>query len=401
MTQEEFQQVENVYNTRLSRVSVRFVRYLYGQINWDARLIGIKGARGVGKTTLLLQRIKQAHKKPDTVFYASLDSIWFQSHSLPELVEWLYQRGVRYLYLDEVHKYDNWAQVIKNLYDTYIDLNIVYTGSSLLEIDHSRVDLSRRQTLYTLQGLSFREYLEMRDVLHIKPQSLAQLIGEHVPIAMDVVREIPVLKYFEEYLRYGYYPFHIEAGVDYLPRLAETAQLVVESDLPAVERLSYSTLQKAKQLMMVVAENVPLVPNVSKLSAQLETTRDVCLRLLYALDRAGLLMLLTREVKNYKHLVGPEKVFLGNTNLMYALGGRVNEGAQRETFFLNQIGSVAEVVCPQKGDFLVGHKYLFEVGGKGKTFEQIKDIADSYLAIDGIDVGGRNRIPLWMFGLLY
>lgn len=401
MTQEEFQQVENVYNTRLSRVSVRFVRYLYGQINWDARLIGIKGARGVGKTTLLLQRIKQAHKKPDTVFYASLDSIWFQSHSLPELVEWLYQRGVRYLYLDEVHKYDNWAQVIKNLYDTYIDLNIVYTGSSLLEIDHSRVDLSRRQTLYTLQGLSFREYLEMRDVLHIKPQSLAQLVGEHVPIAMDVVREIPVLKYFEEYLRYGYYPFYIEAGVDYLPRLAETAQLVVESDLPAVERLSYSTLQKAKQLMMVVAENVPLVPNVSKLSAQLETTRDVCLRLLYALDRAGLLMLLTREVKNYKHLVGPEKVFLGNTNLMYALGGRVNEGAQRETFFLNQIGSVAEVVCPQKGDFLVGHKYLFEVGGKGKTFEQIKDIADSYLAIDGIDVGGRNRIPLWMFGLLY
>lgn len=390
-----------MYNTRLSRVSVRFVRYLYGQINWDARLIGIKGARGVGKTTLLLQRIKQAHKKPDTVFYASLDSIWFQSHSLPELVEWLYQRGVRYLYLDEVHKYDNWAQVIKNLYDTYIDLNIVYTGSSLLEIDHSRVDLSRRQTLYTLQGLSFREYLEMRDVLHIKPQSLAQLVGEHVPIAMDVVREIPVLKYFEEYLRYGYYPFHIEAGVDYLPRLAETAQLVVESDLPAVERLSYSTLQKAKQLMMVVAENVPLVPNVSKLSAQLETTRDVCLRLLYALDRAGLLMLLTREVKNYKHLVGPEKVFLGNTNLMYALGGRVNEGAQRETFFLNQIGSVAEVVCPQKGDFLVGHKYLFEVGGKGKTFEQIKDIADSYLAIDGIDVGGRNRIPLWMFGLLY
>lgn len=401
MTQEEFQQVENVYNTRLSRVSVRFVRYLYGQINWDARLIGIKGARGVGKTTLLLQRIKQAHKKPDTVFYASLDSIWFQSHSLPELVEWLYQRGVRYLYLDEVHKYDNWAQVIKNLYDTYIDLNIVYTGSSLLEIDHSRVDLSRRQTLYTLQGLSFREYLEMRDVLHIKPQSLAQLVGEHVPIAMDVVREIPVLKYFEEYLRYGYYPFHIEAGVDYLPRLAETAQLVVESDLPAVERLSYSTLQKAKQLMMVVAENVPLVPNVSKLSAQLETTRDVCLRLLYALDRAGLLMLLTREVKNYKHLVGPEKVFLGNTNLMYALGGRVNEGAQREPFFLNQIGSVAEVVSPQNGDFLVGHKYLFEVGGKGKTFEQIKDIADSYLAIDGIDVGGRNRIPLWMFGLLY
>ncbi len=401
MTQEELQQIENVYNIRISKVDTRFVRYLYKQINWDARLIGIKGARGVGKTTLLLQRIKLARQKADTVFYASLDSIWFQSHSLPEMVEWLYQRGVRHLYLDEVHKYDRWAQVIKNLYDTYSDLYIVYTGSSLLEIDNSRVDLSRRQTLYTLRGLSFREYLEMQNVVQLPVQTLDGLVENHLQLSMDVVREIPVLKYFDAYLRTGYYPFYIEAGDDYLPRLAEVAQLVIEGDLPAVERMSYSSMQKAKQLMMVIAGNVPLVPNISKLSAQLETTRDVCLRLLYALDRAGLLMLLTKEVKNYKHLVGPEKVYLGNTNLMYALGVHIDEGALRETFFMSQVSAVADVVCPQHGDFQVGHRFLFEVGGRSKNFEQIKDIPDSYLAVDGIDMGSRNRLPLWLFGLLY
>jgi hypothetical protein len=263
------------------------------------------------------------------------------------------------------------------------------------------VDLSRRQTLYSLYGLSFREYLDLQRVMSLQPYSLDELLDRNNALSTDIAREIPVLKHFEDYLHNGYYPFQLDAGADYFPRLAETAQLVIESDLPSVERLSYNTLQKAKQLLMVVANNVPLVPNISKLSSQLETTRDVCLRLLYALDRAGLLLLLTRELKSYKHLVGPEKVLMGNTNLMYALSGRVNEGVLRETFFLNQVSSIAEVVCPQQGDFLVNNKYLFEVGGRNKTFEQIKDQPDSYLAVDGIDIGSRNRVPLWMFGLLY
>ena len=208
-------------------------------------------------------------------------------------------------------------------------------------------------------------------------------------------------KHFADYLRKGYYPFYIEAGDDYLSRLDETSKLVIETDMPAVENVSYTTIQKTKQLLMVVAENVPLVPNISKLSGQLDTTRDLCLKMLYTLDRAGLLLLLTREIKNYKHLVAPEKIFLGNTNLMYAFGNRVNEGTLRETFFLNQLSLGHEVCAPGHGDFIVDNKYLFEIGGKNKSFEQIKDVQDSYLAVDGIDVGSRNRIPLWMFGLLY
>lgn len=401
MTQEDYQQLENLYLAKIKKVNTRFVRYLYNTINWDVRLIGIKGARGVGKTTLLLQRIKMAYKKTDTVFYVSLDNMWFQSNTLPELVDWLYMHGVRGLFLDEVHKYPNWSLVIKNLYDTYDDLSIVYTGSSMLEIDNSRVDLSRRQTLYTMQGMSFREYLAMYKIREVEPVTVTQLLEEHQELAMDICRDIPVAKHFAAYLKSGYYPYAMEAGGDYLSRLSETTRLVIETDMPAVETVSYATVQKAKQLLMVVAEHVPLVPNVAKLSAQLETTRDSCLKMLYTLDRAGLLLLLTRNVKDYKHLVAPEKIFLGNTNLMYALGSVVNEGTLRETFFLNQLTQNHNVNAPSQGDFLIDGKCLFEVGGKNKTFEQVKDVADSYLAVDGIEIGSGRRIPLWMFGLLY
>lgn len=401
MTQEDYQQLENLYLARIRKVDTKFIRYLYEKINWGVRLIGIKGARGVGKTTLLLQRIKLAYKKTDSVFYASLDNLWFQSHTLPELVDWLYQHGIRDLFLDEVHKYPDWTIVIKNLYDTYDDLRIVYTGSSMLEIDHSRADLSRRQTLYTLQGLSFREYLAISKVKELQAMDLKQLLENHQDVAMSICKDIPVAKYFAEYLRNGHYPFQKEAGSDYMSRLNEVALLVIENDMPAVENVSYATIQKTKQLLMIVAGNVPLTPNISKLSAQLETTRDSCLKMLYTLDRAGLLLLLTRDIKDYKHLVSPEKIFLGNTNLMYALGSSINEGTLRETFFLNQLSLNQDVNAPAQGDFLVDRKCLFEVGGRNETFAQIKDMQDSYLAVDGVEVGSRNRIPLWMFGLLY
>lgn len=401
MTQEEFYQINNLYLTKISRVKEKFVRYLYNEINWNVRLIGIKGERGVGKSTMLLQRIKMAHKKNDNVFYASLDNLWFQTHTLTELAEWLYQRGVRYLFLDEVHKYPDWALAIKNLYDTYDDLNIVYTGSCMLEIDHSKVDLSRRQTLYTLHGLSFREYLELNGIISSRPWALSDLLAEHSALAMDISQQIPILKHFADYLERGYYPFHIDAGRDYLLRLGEIVELVIESDLPSAERLSYQTLQKAKLLISVVAQNVPLVPNIAKLSSQLETTRDLCLKLLYALDKAGILMLLTKQAKNYKHLTGPEKIYLGNTNLMHAIGCKVNEGTQRETFFFNQFSMFSSLYATPEGDFRSESGILFEIGGKGKDFSQIAEIPNSYLVVDDIEIGSRNRIPLWLFGWLY
>lgn len=391
----------NAYHRRLASTTLLFKRYLFNTINWNVRLIGIMGARGAGKTTLLLQHIKETFKNPDDTLWVSLDNLWFQNHSLLELVDYLYAHGMTTIFFDEVHKYPHWIQLIKNLYDSYPDLNIVYTGSSMLEIDNSKTDLSRRQSLYMLPVMSFREYLAYIGVLHLQPLKLEDLLKNHVSIAMDIVQKTKILKHFHDYLEHGCYPFFKEAGTDYLMRLAATAQLVIDTDMPAVEKVTYATLEKTKKLLGIIAQSVPLVPNISKLGSALESTRDSTIRMIYTLDKAQILMLLTRELKSYKHLVAPEKIYLNNTNLMAAFSTPVNEGNMRETFFMNQVQQVGTVQMPKNGDFLVNGKYLFEVGGPYKTFEQIKDEPDSYLVIDNIEMGTGNRIPLWLFGLLY
>ena len=402
MNYTDVQPLLNTYHRKLAATSLNFKRYLYSQINWNVRLLGIKGARGVGKTTMLLQRIKETFANVDDAFYVSLDNLWFQNHSVEELVEFLYTHGVTHLFLDEVHKFGNWTTFIKNMYDNYPDLNIVYTGSAMLAIDNSKSDLSRRQSLYTLRGLSFREYLEYESVISLPSLSLEELLATHTHYAMEATARIKVLKYFENYLNGGYYPYYKEAGKDYLMRIGEVVQLVIDSDIPAVEEtITYATRQKIKKLLMVVAENVPLEPNINKLASSLESTRDQTLKMLYWLDRAALLDLLTDKAKDYKHLTGPKKIYLENTNLMSALGNGISKGTQRETFFANQVGSVATLLMPKQGDFLADGKYLFEVGGTQKTFDQIADLPNSYLAIDGVEVGNGNRIPLWLFGCLY
>lgn len=398
----DIQPLLNTFHRKLAATDLKFKRYLHGQINWDVRLLGIKGARGVGKTTMLLQHIKETAGNLDEVFYVSMDNMWFQTHSILELVEFLYTRGVTRIYFDEVHKYPNWTVLLKNLYDNYPDLHIVYTGSAMLAIDHSKSDLSRRQSMYTLHGLSFREYLEYEGIFSMQPVTLGELLENHIGYAMEMTSKIKVLKHFGQYLDSGYYPYYKEAGKDYLMRIGEVSQLVIDSDIPAVEEtITYTTRQKIKKLLMVIAENVPLEPNISKLAASLESTRDHTLKMLYWLDRAALLRLLTDKTKDYKHLTGPKKIYLDNTNLMNALGSKMSKGTQRETFFANQAGAVSSLLMPKQGDFLADGKYLFEVGGQQKTFNQIADQPDSYLAIDDIEVGNGNRIPLWLFGCLY
>ena len=371
------------YHSKLAQVTLDFKRYLYPQINWDSRVIGIKGERGVGKTTMLLQRIKEKYSNPDDTFYISLDHYWFGTHQLQDLIEFLYKRGITEFYIDEVHKYKGWSTILKNLVDQYKDLRIVYTGSSLLEIDNAKVDMSRRQTSYTLKGMSFREYLAYEDILHVDAISLENLLKNHITISIDITAKTKILVAFEAYLRSGVYPFYKEAGLDFLVRLKEVVDTVIESDLPAVEKITYDTIEKCKKLLMIIAENVPLQPNVTRLSASLGTTRDSLLKLLYNLDKAEILDLLTVELKSYKKLVNPEKIYLGNTNLMYALSPKIDVGTLRETFFIDQLSAIGIVQMPLKGDFLVNGKYLFEVGGESKEFDQIAGIPDSYLAIAG------------------
>lgn len=397
----DLQPLFDKYHRKIAKIDLRFKRYLYPQINWNARFIGIKGPRGVGKTTMLLQNILERYPVIDQTLYASLDDLWFASHSLIDLVDWAWQHGIMRLYLDEVHRYDQWSVTLKNIYDDYPDMSIVYTSSSLLIMDNAKVDLSRRQTVYTLYGMSFREYLELEGVINLDAISLEDLLKNHVSYAMRITNAIKVAPLFETYLLHGYYPFYRESIEDFSIRLRETVTVVIDNDLPAVEKVTFETLQKVKRLLMIISERVPFEPNMSELWKQLNTNNELGLRMLYALDKAQILGLLTAKAKNYKYLLKPDKIFLGNTNLMHVLCSQVDKGNKRETFFYSQLIVKNQAKYPQKGDFLIDDKYLFEVGGKGKTFEQIANMPNSFLAVDDTEVGHGSRIPLWMFGLLY
>jgi predicted AAA+ superfamily ATPase len=370
-------------------------------MEWGDRLIGIRGARGCGKTTLLLQRILTEASSGSQCLYASLDHLWFTNHSLEELVDYHVSRGGTHIYLDEVHHFPNWQVALKNLYDDFPGLHIVYTGSSLLRMEASGGDLSRRQLLYYLPVLSFREFLALEAHLSLPAYPLEQILAEHVAIAGEIAARVPIQAAFGKYLRHGCYPFYLEVVRGFEQRLRQIVNQVLESDYPATEPVSVATIRKTKKMLQVLAESVPQTPNLNQLCAELETDRNQALKMLDALARAGLVSLLSKRTKNLKHLGWPEKILMHDANLMYALGASVQEGTLRETFFLNQLRVRHQVHAPVHGDFLVDGRYLFEVGGRHKSFEQIKDIPDSFLALDELEIGYGNRIPLWLFGFLY
>ncbi len=402
--------MENTSLSSLYRTSARLVghtttafhRYLYDHINWNNRLTAIKGARGVGKTTMLLQAVKENFTEhPEKALYVSLDNLWFASHSLTDVVDYHYTHGGTHLFLDEVHKYPRWQTLIKNIYDEYPDMHVVFTGSSILKIDNSKADLTRRMTDYSLHGLSFREFLFFEAGITIPVVPLEELLSEHVRIAMQLTEQVKILPLFEKYLISGYYPFYKDDADGFGEHLKKVIYAVLNEDVPAVCEITYPTIQKLQRMLMILAERIPQTPKMNELYAILETTREQGLKMLNLLQRSDLLHLLSTEAKELNHLVKPDKIYLNNPNLMFALTERSDKGTLRETFFINQLSVVAEVNYPRKGDFLIDHKYLFEVGGKNKNFDQIKDIPCSYLAVDDVETGFGNRIPLWMFGLLY
>jgi len=402
MEQQDVQPIIKTYHNFLSTVTLDYQRPLIHTINWEDRLIEIKGAKGVGKTTLMLQHILQTFKNVDDTLYVSLDNLWFKTFSLKDLADWFYAQGGRYLFLDEVHYYPHWQTVIKNLTDEYADLHIVFTGSSMLQLEAGEGDLSRRLMDYHLPGLSFREYLRFEGIADFPVYSLEDILQKHVQMSFAVKEKIGSIQpHFNQYLQHGYYPFYKAVHAGYEIRLQHVVNQVLERDYPLIDEVTVATIEKTKKMLMVLAQSVPQMPTMSTLYGQLETGRNQGLKMLYALERADLLMLLTDKTKSLKTLCRPEKIFLHNTNLMYALGANIEIGTVRETFFLNQLSQVVPIHYPAKGDFLADNQYLFEVGGANKTFEQIKDIPNSFLAIDNTETGYKNRIPLWLFGFLY
>lgn len=388
----------------VSQVSTHKKRYLYHQLPWDARMLCIRGARGVGKTTLLLQRMAEAFPAGShQALYVSLDELWFNENRLIDLAEYHYTHGGTHLFLDEVHRYpqDNWAQEIKNIYDRYPGFHVVFTGSSILKIDQSQADLSRRCLFFTMQGLSFREYLDFNDIASIGPVSLDQILGDHVSLAMDITRQVHVLQFFSEYLHHGYYPFYHELKDGYEMALRQMVVNVIEQDIPQAESVEQGTINRIKRLITLIARVTPFTVNVSRLAATLECDRQTVHKLLRTMQRASLINMLFKGRNNLQQLVKPEKVYLENTNLMYALSNEANIGNIRETFFANQLSNAHELSFSGSGDFMVDNTYTIEIGGHRKSFEQIKDMPDSYLAVDDLEIGNGNRIPLWLFGFLY
>jgi predicted AAA+ superfamily ATPase len=388
---------------KLQLVSTHFTRSIIHEINWKTRLIGIKGARGIGKTTLLLQYIKLKHSNElEKTLYISLDSIWFSNNSLVDLVESFIKKGGKYLFLDEVHKYPNWSQEIKNIYDDYTDLQIVFTGSSLLEILNARADLSRRAIIYTMQGLSFREYIAIEKGINLPVINLDEVLNNHINISQQILKEIKPFVHFDSYLKMGYYPFYKEEKELFNQRLNEVVNMILEIELPLLRNLEIAYIHRIKQLLVILTESVPFTPNITKLSSKIGINRATLLTYLHYLEEAELTIHLNNESGGLSKLQKPTKLYLNNPNLMFILqNDSVNIGTLREIFFANQLKYKHTLSLPQFGDFLIDNKYIIEIGGKDKSFKQIEGIENAYVAADDIEFGFGNKIPLWLFGFLY
>ena len=392
--------IEN-YNRLLGESRPSTFRYLYETINWKNRLIVLKGARGVGKTTMILQHIANAFEDTSKALYVSADHIWFANHSLIDLAEYHYTHGGTHLFIDEIHKYPNWQQEIKNIYDSFPRLNLIVTGSSMLRIEHALGDLSRRCKEYTMRGLSFREYLKLEGIADWPVLSLEEILHRHTQIAAKLTGEAKVLGHFDNYLRHGYYPFYIEEGNGFEERLERVINTVLNEDIPAVAKVEYDTIYKLRQLLAIFSEQSPYTLNVSALARTLETSTGQVMKLLDLLNQAAIIRRLFSKERSMKMLQKPEKVLFDNTNIMYALSSEADQGTLRETYFADMISFAHSVSMPQKGDLLVDKHFLFEVGGRTKGYKQIANIPDSFIVADGIDIGFENKIPLWLFGMMY
>ena len=390
---------------KLEETDMRFERYLKNQIDWNNRLIGVTGARGTGKTTMLLQYIKERHgDSPTDVLYTSLDNIYFTTNNLYSLADDFYAIGGKELYVDEVHKYPTWAQEIKNIYDDFPKLKVVFTGSSMLQIFKADADLSRRLRHYQLFGMSFREFLICERLLskEQKPFSLNEILKNHVSISQNLLKEITPLPAFQKYLQYGYYPYYLEDLNGYGERVMQTFNTIMEIDLPNVESIDFYSIGRIKKLFYILSEMVPYSPNISQLSQMVDVTRKSLMNYLALLEKAHAVLLLKQKATGIRQMVKPEKIYLQNTNYNFALSpDSPKMGNLRETFFFNQLQQNHKVSYADKTDFCIDGKYFFEIGGKNKNSRQIKELSNAYLALDGITTGFRNEIPLWLFGFLY
>lgn len=382
------------FETLLQNTTTDFKRYLYNNVAWESRMIGIIGARGVGKTTMILQHIKE-NLDSKKALYVSADDMYFSENRLFDLADDFFKNAGKYLFIDEIHKYTDWSRELKNIYDSFPTLKVVFTGSSVLDILKGSADLSRRAIIYKLQGLSFREYLKLFHNFDTEVYTLEQIINNEVKLE-NIEHPLPL---FTDYLKRGYYPFGVENEINL--RLGQIIIQTLESDIPQYANLNVGTSRKLKRLLSIIAESVPFKPNFSKISEMIGVSRNSLDDYFSYMEKAGLIEQLRNETSGIRGLGKVDKVYLNNTNIVFNLvGEKSNVGNLRETFFFNQMKVNNEVISSKKADFVI-KQHTFEIGGKNKQQNQIEKDGKSFIVKDDIEYGYRNVIPLWTFGLNY
>jgi predicted AAA+ superfamily ATPase len=390
-----------LYAQIMTRPLPSWKRYLLTQLNRNERLIGIIGARGVGKTTLMLQLIQQHPNYLNDALYISLDSLLVSNIDLFELAAQFEREGGKLLVLDEVHHYKNFERTLKTIYDS-LSIQVIFSGSSALHLEHSKADLSRRAVMHHLSGLSFREYLNLTQAQAFQPYSLSEICDHHQQITHDICQKLRPLSFFKHYLKQGYYPYFMESEDSYALKLSQTIALAIDLDLAKLFNIDQDKLASLKKMMVMLCQAKPQEVNISKLAAAIGVSRNSVYTYLNYLEQAELIRGVWGEGKNTAMMAKPEKLYLANTNSFFALCNQPDSGTVRETFFVSQLSQKHELRYPNKADFLVDGEKVFEVGGESKTSRQINDASHpAYLAIDDIEHGRGKRIPLWLFGFLY
>ena len=378
----------------LATTPINFKRYIYSDINWKGRLIGIVGARGVGKSTLVKQFVLE-HRNKHKMLYTSADLMYFTTHSLVDLAGEVYKDGYTYLVIDEIHKYHGWSKELKNIYDSFPDLYVIFTGSSVLDILTGEADLSRRAIVYNMYGLSFREYLMLFHNIEEDTYSLEEILGLKVHLK-NIRHPRP---YFEQYLKNGYYPFALEPGFPI--KMQQIIDQTIESDIAQYADLKAATARKLKRLLSVISESAPFKPNITSLATVIGVSKNNISEYLIYLERAGLISQLRDETGGIRGIGKVEKVYVDNPSLMDVLSGGIPDlGSRRETFFYNQMKVKNDIVSSRQSDFVIG-EYTFEIGGRKKGNRQIENLPGGIVVKDDIEYAYQNVIPLWQFGFNY
>ncbi len=391
-------------NAMLRATSMEIVRNFMHSVNWKAPMLCIRGSRGVGKSTLLRQYIKLNFEEgSEEALYCSMDWVYFSQHGMLEVAEKFYKRGGKLLVFDEAHKYENWSREVKEIAETYPTMQLIISGSSLLKLLDGDADLSRRCRGYDMPGLSFREFLHFYKGIKLPAYTLEKLLEAPKRIAAEVNNACRPLQYFHEYLKMGYYPFYLTNPIDYYPLIEQTVNYVVDVELPQQRNVSPANCRKVKALLNVLSSQVPFDVDISKLATAIGLQRSTVLEYMNHMNDAKLINLLYSDISSVKKMQKPDKVYLENPNLLYALAtSSVQIGTVRECFAVNQLGYNHTVEYGKvQGDFKVDGKWIFEVGGEKKTFAQIADLPNSYILADDIETPRGNKLPLWMIGLMY